>query len=78
MELGDACDDRYKLAGKILDIDMSATLVRNLLKIDEFDSDESNGLKVSLIDKMESEGMTISRAYEIVERVQKESKTNKS
>jgi DNA modification methylase len=77
MELGDACDDRYKLAGKILDIDMSGTLVRNLLKIDEFDSSESNGLKDSLIDKMEFEGMTISRAYEIVERVQKESKTNK-
>jgi DNA modification methylase len=75
-DYGDSIKDRFELAGKILDIDMSRTLIRNLLKIDEFDSTPSNGFKGSLIDMMENEGITISRAFEIVERVNKESKVN--
>ena len=68
--------DRFKLAGKILDIDMSASLIRNLLKIDEFDSNSSNGFRGSLLDKIENQGMKISKAFEIVDRVKKESTVN--
>jgi hypothetical protein len=63
--------DRFKLAGKILDLDLSPTMIRCLLKIDEFDSKPSNGFKGSLIDMIENEGMKISRAFDIVDRVQK-------
>ena len=76
-DYGDAIKDRFELAGKILDLDMSTTLIRSLLKIDEFDSKPNNGFKGSLVDMIENDGMKISRAFQIVERVQKESKTNK-
>ena len=70
----DVTGDRFELAGKILDIDMSPTIIRSLLKIEEFDSKPSNGFKGSLIDMIENDEMKISKAYEIVKRVQKESK----
>lgn len=68
--------NRFELAGKILDLDMSPTLIRSLLKVDEFDSKPSNGFKGSLIDMIENEGMKISRAFDIVDRVKKESEVN--
>lgn len=75
-DFGDAIKDRFELAGKILDLDMSPTMIRCLLKIEEFDLKPSNGFKGSLIDMIENEGMKISRAFEIVDRVKKESKVN--
>ena len=75
-DFGDAIKDRFELAGKILDLDMSPTMIRCLLKIEEFDSKPSNGFKGSLIDMIENEGMKISRAFEIVDRIKKESTLN--
>lgn len=75
-DYGDAIKDRFELAGKILDLDMSTTLIRSLLKIDEFDSKPNNGFKGSLVDMIENDGMKISRAFEIVDRVNKESEVH--
>lgn len=69
-----AIGNRFELAGKILDLDKSPTIIRSLLKIDEFDSKPSNGFKGSLIDMIENDGMSISRAADIMERVKKETK----
>ncbi|MHA7864864.1 DNA-methyltransferase [Flagellimonas marinaquae] len=51
-------------------------MIRCLLKIDEFDSKPLNGFKGSLIDMIENDGMKISRAFDIVNRVKKESEVN--
>ena len=75
-DYGDAIKDRFELAGKILDLDMSTTLIRSLLKIDEFDSKPNNGFKGSLVDMIDNDGMKISRAFEIVDRVNKESEVH--
>lgn len=70
-DFGEVGRDRFALAGKILDIDFSPVLLRQLLKVDEFDK-QNGDMKKSLIDTIDQEGMSISRAYTIATRVKRE------
>lgn len=73
-DFGEVGKDRFELAGKILNVDMSPPQLRKLIKIDDFDKSSDNNTDRSLIDTIDKDGMKISRAYNIATRIELEQK----
>ena len=70
-DFGEVGKDRFALACKIMDVDFSPVQLRKLIKVYEFDQNFDKSKK-SLIDLIDEEGMSISRAYNMVKRIEEE------
>jgi DNA modification methylase len=68
-DFGLAGRDRFKLSCEIMGLDFSASTLRRLLAVREFEKNEKNAAeRLGLMDKLEKGEITINQAYEKVKR----------